>query len=101
MSAEKIKHHYGSFVEIASKQGVVHTSHGRKTLVTISFEQFKILANAVSAEKPEYKKVLQGQYVQNSGASLLDFAGSGVVHSTFKSAYEVDDFITNLRNEWN
>lgn len=100
MSSKKIKDHYGAFVEAARKQGVIHTSHGRETLVTVSFERFELLANAVSTEKPEYKQALQKLRHQKKEASLSDFAGSGVAHSTFKSTHEVDDFITNLRNEW-
>lgn len=100
MSSKKIKDHYGEFVNTARKQGVVHTSHGRTTLVTLSFEEFEELANAVSDKKPEYKTALETLRSKESNKSILDFAGAGTAHSKFKSTCEVDDFIRNLRREW-
>lgn len=39
MSAKEIKDHYGAFTEAARREPVVHTSHGRPTLVTISIDR--------------------------------------------------------------
>ena len=39
MSSKEIKDHYGAFAEAARREPVVHTSHGRPTLVTISIER--------------------------------------------------------------
>jgi hypothetical protein len=39
MTSKEIKDHYGEFSETARRETVVHTSHGRPTLVTISVEQ--------------------------------------------------------------
>jgi hypothetical protein len=38
MSSKEIKDHYGRFVETARREPVVHTSHGRPILVTISID---------------------------------------------------------------
>ena len=39
MSSKEIKDRYGAFAEAARREPVVHTSHGRPTLVTISIER--------------------------------------------------------------
>ena len=39
MSSKEIKDRYGAFVEAARREPVVHTSHGRPTLVTISIDR--------------------------------------------------------------
>ena len=101
ISSKKIKDHYGAFVDTARKQGVVHTSHGRKTLVTLSFEAFEELAYAVSDKKPEYKIALETLKRKENSQSIVDFAGAGTQHSTFQSTHEVDAFIRKLRKEWN
>ena len=41
MSAKEIKDHYGEFSEMARRETVVHTSHGRPVLVTISVDRAK------------------------------------------------------------
>jgi hypothetical protein len=38
MSAQEIKDRYGAFVEAARREPVIHTSHGRPMLVTISID---------------------------------------------------------------
>lgn len=44
MSAKEIKDRYGLFVETARREPVVHTSHGRATLVTISIDRARTIA---------------------------------------------------------
>lgn len=39
MSSKEIKDRYGAFAEAARREPVVHTSHGRRTLVTISIDR--------------------------------------------------------------
>lgn len=39
MSSKEIKDRYGAFVETARRELVVHTSHGRPTLVTMSIDR--------------------------------------------------------------
>jgi hypothetical protein len=39
MPSKQIKDHYGAFQELARKHPIIHTSHGRKTLLTISIEK--------------------------------------------------------------
>jgi hypothetical protein len=41
MTSKEIKDHYGDFTEVARRETVVHTSHGRPTLVTISIDRAK------------------------------------------------------------
>lgn len=41
MTSKEIKDHYGEFSETARRETVVHTSHGRPTLVTISVDRAK------------------------------------------------------------
>jgi len=43
MSSKEIKDHYGAFIETARREPVVHTSHGRPTLVTISIDRARAL----------------------------------------------------------
>ena len=43
MSSKEIKDRYGAFVEAARREPVVHTSHGRPTLVTISIDRARSL----------------------------------------------------------
>ena len=44
MSSKEIKDRYGAFAEAARREPVVHTSHGRPTLVTISIDRARSLA---------------------------------------------------------
>jgi hypothetical protein len=39
MSSKEIKDHYGAFAEAARHELVVHTSHGRPTLVSMSIDR--------------------------------------------------------------
>ncbi len=39
MSSKAIKDRYGEFVDAARREPVIHTNHGRQTLVTISIER--------------------------------------------------------------
>ena len=39
MSSKEIKDRYGAFAEAARREPIVHTSHGRRTLVTISIDR--------------------------------------------------------------
>src|SRR5579863_6603207 len=43
MSSKEIKDRYGAFAEAARREPVVHTSHGRPTLVTISIDRAREL----------------------------------------------------------
>jgi|SRR5450631_2575265 hypothetical protein len=43
MSSKEIKDRYGAFVEAARREPVVHTNHGRPTLVTISIDRARSL----------------------------------------------------------
>ena len=43
MSSKEIKDRYGAFAEAARREPVVHTSHGRPTLVTISIDRARSL----------------------------------------------------------
>jgi hypothetical protein len=38
MTSKEIKDHYGAFTEAVRREPVVHTSHGRPTLVSISID---------------------------------------------------------------
>lgn len=39
MSSKEIKDRYGAFTEAARREPVIHTTHGRPTLVTISIDR--------------------------------------------------------------
>ena len=43
MSSKEIKDHYGVFAETARRELVVHTSHGRPTLVTMSIDRARTI----------------------------------------------------------
>ena len=43
MSSKEIKDRYGAFAEAARRETIVHTSHGRPTLVTISIDRAQSL----------------------------------------------------------
>jgi hypothetical protein len=43
MSSKEIKDRYGVFAEAARRETVVHTSHGRPTLVTISIDRARTI----------------------------------------------------------
>ena len=73
MSSKEIKDSYGAFTEAARREPVVHTSHGRPTLVTISIDRAKTI--------PELSKELHLQGSadrQEKLARFLEFGGIGV-----------------------
>jgi hypothetical protein len=73
MSSKEIKDHYGAFAETARREPVVHTSHGRPTLVTISIDRARQLPGlreelGVPAERDRKVRL----------ARLLAYGGIGV-----------------------
>ena len=73
MSSKEIKDHYGAFAETARREPVVHTSHGRPTLVTMSIDlarNIPQLQNDLPAQNVDEKK--------NRLARFLAMAGIGV-----------------------
>ena len=73
MSSKEIKDRYGDFAETARRETVVHTSHGRPTLVTISIDRAK--------EIPELRYDLSPQETnsrQDRLSRLLSLGGVGV-----------------------
>jgi len=73
MSSKEIKDRYGVFVEAARREPVVHTSHGRATLVTISIDRARSLPGlreelAAPADVDRQERL----------ARLLDMGGVGV-----------------------
>jgi|GEM_PF-2867976 hypothetical protein len=72
MSSKAIKDHYGAFAEAARREPVVHTSHGRQTLVTISIDRAR--------EIPELRDALAGDEKtgdQSALSRLLALGGAG------------------------
>jgi hypothetical protein len=72
MSSKAIKDHYGEFVEAARREPVIHTNHGRQTLVTISIERAR--------EIPELRDALGKDDLetrQSKLSRLLALAGAG------------------------
>jgi hypothetical protein len=85
MSSKEIKDRYGEFAETARREPVVHTSHGRPTLVTISIDRAKDIpelsreiAAPVNADKQEQL------------ARIRRFAGIGVKLVGEQSIEELD-----------
>ena len=74
MSAKEIKDRYGLFVEAARREPVIHTNHGRPTLVTISIDRARSI--------PQLRAELEGLGVDDDrkarAARLLTLAGAGV-----------------------
>jgi hypothetical protein len=73
MSSKEIKDRYGVFAETARREPVVHTSHGRPTLVTISIDRARSL--------PGLREEIDGPAVadrQERLARLLEMGGVGV-----------------------
>ncbi|HYA75028.1 MAG TPA: hypothetical protein VEF36_17925 [Roseiarcus sp.] len=73
MSSKEIKDRYGAFAEAARREPVVHTSHGRPTLVTISIDRARSLPGlreelAAPADAERQKRL----------ARLLEMGGVGV-----------------------
>lgn len=92
MSSKDIKDHYGDFVEAARREPVVHTNHGRPTLVTISFERAQSI--------PELSADISPAKTEKCGNVLLEAMGKGTKLSAFKSTAEVDKFVRDMRDAW-
>jgi hypothetical protein len=73
MSSKEIKDRYGAFVEAARREPVVHTSHGRPTLVTISIDR----ARSLPGLREELASPADGER-QERLARLLAMGGVGV-----------------------
>jgi hypothetical protein len=73
MSSKEIKDRYGAFVEAARREPVVHTSHGRPTLVTISIDR----ARSLPGLRDELAAT-PGVDRQERLARLLEMGGAGV-----------------------
>jgi hypothetical protein len=74
MSSKEIKNRYGAFAEAARRETIVHTSHGRPTLVTISIDRARKL--------PGLREELGGPSAAESSPRLdrlLRLGGSGAV----------------------
>ncbi len=94
MSSREIKDRYGAFSETARRESVVHTSHGRPTLVTISIDRARSI--------PELRDELPGSAAPDRAsrlARLLGMGGSGVgivgVQSAEVIARRIDAFRGN------
>lgn len=74
MSSKEIKDRYGAFAEAARREPVVHTSHGRPTLVTISIDR----ARSIPQLRGDIEGLAQGDDRQARMARLLALAGAGV-----------------------
>ena len=85
MSSKEIKDRYGAFTEAARREPVIHTSHGRPTLVTISIDRAK--------EIPELSRELQmpvSADKQEMLARFLALGGIGVKLVGEQSVEEMD-----------
>jgi len=72
MSAKEIKDRYGAFAEAARREPVVHTNHGRATLVTISIDRARSI--------PQLRDELGGAALTDNKdrvARLVGMAGMG------------------------
>lgn len=84
MSAKEIKDRYGVFTETARREPVVHTNHGRPTLVTISIDRARSIPQLrddleVVAATDKKDRILR----------LLALGGSGVRSQNPQSAEEL------------
>ena len=85
MSSKEIKDRYGEFSETARRETVVHTSHGRPTLVTISVDRAKSI--------PELNREISVAATLDKTevlARLRSFAGAGVALVGSQSVEELD-----------
>jgi len=73
MSSKEIKDRYGAFAETARREPVVHTSHGRPTLVTISIDR----ARQLPGLREELGGAAQTDRIERL-ARLLALGGVGV-----------------------
>jgi hypothetical protein len=74
MSAKEIRDHYGAFVEAARREPVVHTNHGRPTLVTISIDR----ARTIPQLRADLENASERDDRKDRFARLLALGGSGV-----------------------
>ena len=74
MSAKEIKDRYGVFAEAARREPVVHTNHGRPTLVTISIDR----ARSIPQLRTDLEGVAQSDDRKDRVARLLALGGAGV-----------------------
>jgi hypothetical protein len=87
-----IKDHYGEFNEVARRNTVVHTNHGRPTLVTVSIDRAR--------EIPDLKADLAEFETNQRKGALTAFIGAGEQFSRFKSTDEIVASVRNLRDAW-
>jgi prevent-host-death family protein len=92
MSSKEIKDRYGEFVDAARREPVVHTSHGRPTLVTLSIDHARQI--------PALRDRLDAMEHGHPRRSLLDYAGKGRKLSRFKSDAEIEEFLESEREAW-
>lgn len=91
MSSKEIKDRYGLFSETARRETVVHTSHGRPVLVTISIERARAI--------PELRAEI-GPTVDSRKNTLLQALGKGEHLSAYKDRRAVDAALRRARDEW-
>ncbi len=92
MTSKEIKDRYGDFTEVARRETVVHTSHGRPTLVTISIDRAKKI--------PELSRDLnlpQANDKQERLSRLLALGGIGVKVASSVSPDELDAISRKFR----
>lgn len=86
MTSKEIKDHYGEFSEAARRETIVHTSHGRPTLVTISVDRAKSI--------PELNREISAAAIMDKTellARLRSFSGVGVTLVGNQSAHQLDE----------
>lgn len=74
MSAKEIKDRYGLFVEAARREPVIHTNHGRATLVTISIDR----ARSIPQLRAELDSAALGDDKRVRLTRLIALGGAGV-----------------------
>ncbi len=92
MSSKEIKDHYGAFSDTARRETVVHTSHGRPTLVTISVDRAKGI--------PELNREISAAAAIDKTemlARLRIFAGVGVALVGSQLAEDLDERSRHFR----
>ncbi|MGB8816970.1 MAG: hypothetical protein WCC66_03520 [Rhizobiaceae bacterium] len=85
MSSKDIKDRYGHFSDTARRETVVHTSHGRPTLVTISVDRARSI--------PELnREISAGSAIDKTDllARVHSFAGIGIELVGCQSAKDLD-----------
>ena len=85
MTSKEIKDRYGEFSETARRETVVHTSHGRPTLVTVSIDRAKTI--------PELNREISAAALVDKTemlSRLRSFAGIGVALVGSQSAEDLD-----------